>query len=309
MKGALALALIALLAVPAGAANLQRVVDRFGCTTGEAVTIGQALMMKSDGLCYKADADDSTLRPAIGIAGYSAGSGASVSVVTGGQVGGETGLTKGGAIYLSATAGGNTQTQPSAFSQVLGRAISATQWTIAVAPPQPVKVFITTVESLAADADIGDLTAGGARTIFVAPRDLTISAVKIYGRGSGTAIGAYNSTVRIYNGSNVVVVKTFNTPTAWPDAYTPNDLGTVANANVSSGASVKFDVTNGLTADPPAGQELPLNHFRRILATQTGLKDDIKASHGPHGGGAGGGTVTFPGATVSIPAVTVPVKP
>ena len=64
-----------------------------------------------------------------------------------------------------------------------------------------------------------------------------------------------------------------------------------------------------LTADPPAGQELPSNHFRRILSTQTGLKDDIKASHGPHGGGTGSGTVTFPGATVSIPAVTVPVEP
>ena len=254
MNGLLALALIALMAIPAGASNLQRVVDRFGCTAGEGITIGQAVMMKSaDGYCYKADADDSTLRPAIGIAGFSVSSGASFSVVTAGQVGGETGLTKGGAIYLSATAGGNTQTQPSAYSQVLGRAISATQWTIAIAPPQPAMLAVIAVENLSAGADIGDGTAANARKAFLAPTALTLSSVKLYGLSSASGIDDSNtSIIKIYNGTTTVLTKSFDSTTAWPTAFVETDLGTVANANVAAGASVRFDIVNGSSADPPA---------------------------------------------------------
>ena len=132
-----ALLFIAALMLPqwAQAASIQRVESRFGCVAGEALTEGDILVMKSDGKCYKADADDSTLRPAIGVAGFTAASAANVSVVTRGQVGGLSSLTKGADVFLSTTAGGNTQTEPASYSQKIAVAISATQFAIQIGVP------------------------------------------------------------------------------------------------------------------------------------------------------------------------------
>jgi hypothetical protein len=241
-----------LLGLPAAeAAKIDQVRSRIGCTTGEAITVGQPIVLKSDGLCYKADADDSTLRPAIGIAGNTAGSAGILEVVTAGQVGGLTALTKGGLVYLSTTAGGTTQTKPSAYVQVVGQAISATQYSIAIGKPAAkVRVLTTTVENLAANADIGDGTAANARVVWAAPHDLTISDVKIYSRASVTGLDGSNTTVvKIYNGTSTVATGTYTAVASWPANFTPTSVGTVSNAAVTTGATIRFDVVNGTAAD------------------------------------------------------------
>lgn len=256
MQGALAVLLaLAVLAIPtAQAATLQRVHARFGCTAGESITLGQVVMLKSDGYCYKADADAATLRPAIGVAGYSVSSGAVVEVVTAGLVGGETGLTVGGTMYLSTTAGGTTQTRPAAYPQVVGQAISATQWTIGIQPPPKLgHLSVFPVQDLGAGADIGDGTAANASTLWTPPFDLTITAVKLYGVAAGAGIDDSNTVaIKVYNGTATVVSGTWGTTPAWPAAHVPTSAGTVGNASVSAGTAIKFDVVNGTTANPPA---------------------------------------------------------
>jgi len=255
----LAIALLALVAwsPPALALTVQRIDARMSCTAGEALAAGQPVMQKSDGLCYKADADDSTLRPAVGVAGNTVASGAGVTVVTAGQVGGLTTQTIGGAVYLSTTAGGTTQTEPGAYSQKLGQAISATQYLLRVQPEASstvkARILVSTVENLAAGADIGDGTAANARTVWSPPVAVTITDVKVYGRAAAAGVDDANTAVvKVYNGTSTVVTKTYNTANAFPAAFTPTSLGTMANAAVPAGTAIKFDAVNGATADLPA---------------------------------------------------------
>jgi hypothetical protein len=102
---------------------------RFSATTGEAITAGHVVMLKDDGLAYKADANDAALRPAVGVAGKSAASGAKVEIIVFGIMTGWTTLTEGGPGYMSETAGGITQAAP-AYSQQVGFAVSATDYLI-----------------------------------------------------------------------------------------------------------------------------------------------------------------------------------
>lgn len=120
--------LFAALAVPADAVYIKTAYLRYGGTAGETLTTGQVIAVKdADGEWYKADSDSATIRPALGIVGNkTGGDGESVEVVLWGLVGGYTGLTEGGAVYLSETAGSYTQSAP-AWSQVIGHAVSATE--------------------------------------------------------------------------------------------------------------------------------------------------------------------------------------
>ena len=241
-----------LLAPPAGALNLQRIIERYACTVAENVTIGNLLMIKSDGLCYKADADDATLRPAIGVAASTVSSGGVVGLVARGIVGGASALTPGGAMYLSTVAGAATQTQPSAYSQTVGRAAGTTSWGIDINPPQTLKVLTIAVENLAAAADIGTGTDyRNARAIAYSPVAMTINDVKIYGRDS-LSVYAYGNVVRVFNEGATVVEKSYNTATVWPAAFTATSIGTIANANVAAGKSIFFEIVNGVLCDPPA---------------------------------------------------------
>jgi hypothetical protein len=98
---------------------------------GEVLATGDAVCIKdADGLIYKADANDAALRPAIGMVGKGAPAiGDSVEIVTRGIFAGWTALSKNAAGYLSETAGEVTQAAP-AYSQVMGVAISATEYMI-----------------------------------------------------------------------------------------------------------------------------------------------------------------------------------
>jgi hypothetical protein len=103
---------------------------RISLTAGETLTKGQMVAIKAaDGYAYKADADVSTLRPAIGIVGTGAAAGASVEVIVEGIVTGWTSQTIGAPGYLSETAGAVTQSAPT-YNQQVGIAISATTYYI-----------------------------------------------------------------------------------------------------------------------------------------------------------------------------------
>lgn len=112
---------------PAWAYTVQNNWVRVGVTAGETLTRGDLVAIKAaDGLAYKADADDATLRPAVGIIGTGGATGVKVEVVVTGKISGFTGLTPGALAYLSGTAGATTQAAP-VWAQPVGLALSATE--------------------------------------------------------------------------------------------------------------------------------------------------------------------------------------
>ena len=251
-KSKLAFSLFAalLLALPMpllAAVALQRVESRFGCVAGAALTEGDILMMKSDGKCYKADADDSALRPAIGVAGFTAASAANVSVVTRGQVGGLSSLTKGSLVYLSTTAGGTTQTMPTAYSQPVGKAISATQYVIDIGRArQKQSVLLNAPDPGGADAD---LAAGF--VLWSPPVNVTVTAAKHIPLADWIAAAAANDgEVKIVNAA-VGNLATLSVVTNLASG-TKNDMGTITNAAVVGGTNVTLTLTASGTANAPA---------------------------------------------------------
>lgn len=95
---------------------------------GQALSSGDNVCIKSaDGKVYKADADDSDLRPCIGAVDTDASSGDPVTIITQGVRNDGSSLTKGALVYLSTTAGAETQTGGSG-KQAIGVAISDKIW-------------------------------------------------------------------------------------------------------------------------------------------------------------------------------------
>lgn len=89
-------------------------------TYGESITIGDLLYFKSDGKVYKADANGTATYPVMGLALATASSGSN-NVLLNGIYRDDTryALTVGGVVYLSTTAGTETQTQPAATNDVI----------------------------------------------------------------------------------------------------------------------------------------------------------------------------------------------
>lgn len=100
-------------------------------TTGEAIdgsSTPQAVCIKaSDGLLYKADANDATLNMAVGFVTTNALISTSTPVVIAGVVSGFTGLTQNATYYVSDTAGATSPTQSTTCAIPVGKAISTTQ--------------------------------------------------------------------------------------------------------------------------------------------------------------------------------------
>lgn len=118
-----------LIVVNASAYDKALTFERIGLDAGETISIGEIVCVKdADGEAYKADADDSALRPPVGIAGTAGTDGNAMEIVTRGVLSGWTGLSEGGYVYLSTTAGEATQSAPgSGNNYVVGIAISTTQ--------------------------------------------------------------------------------------------------------------------------------------------------------------------------------------
>lgn len=100
-------------------------------TTGEAIdgsSTPQVVCVKaSDGLLYKADANDATLNMAIGFVNTNALITTTPTLVTTGVLGGFTGLTQNATYYVSDTAGAIAATPSTTCAVPIGKAISTTQ--------------------------------------------------------------------------------------------------------------------------------------------------------------------------------------
>ena len=100
-----------------------------GLTFGETVSQWECVFLASDGKLDQADADAAGEFPAMGIVTASGVNTGAAILLSRGVVRNEgwSGLTVGGAVYLSDTAGGLTQTAPSTSGdcvQIIGRALS-----------------------------------------------------------------------------------------------------------------------------------------------------------------------------------------
>ena len=116
---------------------------RFSAIAGETLATGDVVCISAtDGYAYKADADDSTLRIAVGVIRKGASSGSNVEIVFEGILAGQTSATPGRGIFLSTTAGAIATTRPNGWTQNIGwvlpgtaGASTSTTYFIRVAPP------------------------------------------------------------------------------------------------------------------------------------------------------------------------------
>ncbi len=140
----MAIAFVTLLSAPVfAAASWKQIESRFSAVAGETLATGNVVSISaSDGKAYKADANDSSLRPAVGVIGKGGASGAKVEVVISGIIAGMTAQSPGVRLYLSETAGSVTSTAPT-NPQVLGwvmpgtaGAVTSTTYFINVQMPQ-----------------------------------------------------------------------------------------------------------------------------------------------------------------------------
>ncbi len=98
-------------------------------TAGEALSKGNLCYMNSSGKMVKGDADAYATSLVFAMATDSISNDAEGEFLIYGIIGGLTGLTVGGMLYLSGTAGAATQTQPTGSNrviQIVGKSISAT---------------------------------------------------------------------------------------------------------------------------------------------------------------------------------------
>ncbi len=121
MVSALLIFLWVMFALPAMAVESWKQINtRFSATAGETLATGDVVCIAgSDGKAYKADANDSALRPAVGVIGKGGAAAATVEIVVVGTLAGQTAASPGARVYLSETAGAITATEPT-NAQTLG---------------------------------------------------------------------------------------------------------------------------------------------------------------------------------------------
>lgn len=131
IAAAMVLALVLAFALPDlhAAYHVKKVFSRLSVNAGETVATGEVVAIKdADGEAYKADANVTYLRPAVGIVGsLTGGDGEAVEIITSGILTGWSSLKEGRAGYLSETAGEVTQSPPEWIHKV-GIAISSTDY-------------------------------------------------------------------------------------------------------------------------------------------------------------------------------------
>lgn len=122
----LAIMCVGLLAATASAWSWKQKSERISGVAGETLATGSAVCMLSDGKVYKADADNATARPAIGVIGDKAGAaGDTVEIVTRGVIAGAgSANTVGSRLYLQAEPGVFNSTAPTTGgNQTIGVAL------------------------------------------------------------------------------------------------------------------------------------------------------------------------------------------
>jgi len=114
---------------------------RFSATAGETLATGDTVCIKgSDGKAYKADANSSSLRPAVGMIGKGGAANTTVEVIPLGVLAGQTAISPGARLFLSETAGALTTTAPTnaqamGFGASVVSASSTTDYFISIMIP------------------------------------------------------------------------------------------------------------------------------------------------------------------------------
>jgi hypothetical protein len=107
------------------------------------------------------------------------------------------------------------------------------------------------VEDLAANADIAD------RVIFEVPEGLAIKVLTAKIIPHGSAVGIDDSStcvIKLSDGTNTLVEKTYDLDPAFPAASEAASLGAIDtdHDDLAAGGKLYLSVTNGTTANPPA---------------------------------------------------------
>ncbi len=230
-------------------------------TTGEAITRGQIVAIAdADGYVYKADADLSTRRPAVGIATESAASGGHVNVATYCYMTGWSSLAEGSPGYISATAGAVTQSAQS-YVQCVAKAITSTGYlfdfrdnvdtstitTVGVlTDASPFICEGATANAYETTVTITDPTADNTITVPDVSGTVMLSSLATNGADAANAVtGASNGLV--FEGATADTYETTITPTDATADRTitlPNGSGTVM---ISSLATNVADAANAVT--------------------------------------------------------------
>ena len=132
-------------AMPAAATEVwQQKFIRFSGVAGETLAIGDVVCIAAaDGQIYKADADSSTRRPAVGVIGKGGAAEATVEIVVMGILEGQEALSPGTRLFVS-TGAGAFANATTGYDQIVGWVLpgttdtaTSTKYFISIQPPIP----------------------------------------------------------------------------------------------------------------------------------------------------------------------------
>lgn len=110
-----------------GAEYFKQVYGRFSAVAGETLAVGDVVCIKAtDSQAYKADADDSDLRPAVGIVHKGGDTDETVEIVFMGVLAGQTAASPGYRVFLANTAGAIAWEAAPTNAQALGWVLPGT---------------------------------------------------------------------------------------------------------------------------------------------------------------------------------------
>jgi hypothetical protein len=247
-------------------------------TTGEAVdgsTTPQVVCIKaSDGLLYKADANDATLNLAIGFVNTNALITTTPTLVTSGFIGGFTGLTQNATYYVSDTAGSISTTQSTTCAIPVGKAVSTTTLQINLGK----RVATGSITHASA---VSGTTQDVTTTIGFRPTKITLGVVaNITG---STSAGKTRATL-VYMGTTQISKGAFNEDDASATAVTGENIVDVICDTGTSGVGAYARSSGGNRAEIVVTlNSVSATGFvtRIVNATQAGA------------GGNSSGTLTF----------------
>jgi len=227
------------MASQANAYDIKKVWARFSATAGESLSTGEVVALKdADGKAYKADADNSAFRPAVGIIGKGGASGDKVEIITHGIFTGWSSLAEGSAGYLSTTAGAVTQSEPSSYKQQVGVAISATEYLFDFQTLDAPNSYFT----LALHHEGQETSTLDPAATFQMPFAATLVEVSVCARAIDTSSGDETYTVDLEEAgasvlSNAISISASNTPV----------VGTISDTSIADNAKMEVVLTLGGT--------------------------------------------------------------
>jgi hypothetical protein len=268
---ALAVFALALMAPQAfGAYHVKEAFVRITVNAGETLATGDVVMIKdADGEAYQADANDGTLRPAVGIVGsLTGGDGEPVEIIIVGIMSGWSSLSEGTNGYLSETAGEIDQSAPS-YEQKVGFAISTTDYLVnfqnyfdssavtslgVLSGASPIILEGDTADAYETTIAVTDPTADRTVTLADAAGTVMLSSLATNGADAANAVtGASNALV--FEGTTADDYETSVTstdPTADNTITLPDDSGAITyspgGGTTSDGDSLAIPITHAYVA-------------------------------------------------------------